>query len=489
MITSVYLSNNNVCIVQGTGNEKHASVHKSWHLILKDGSLINGIVTNESELKAQLKRFWKENEIPRRGVYLVLESSRLISRQMAFPKMKRKQILEILPKEFTDIEQQEEMLYDFMMAPDETGQPQVKAVATEREYVEAFLRIFREIGVELAGITVGRNSLLQVLTSMKSIREKSVVFQVLDGDVMTSILCADGIAKYSTQRKIFAEKGSGQFINEIIRSVNRLQQFQMTQRKDSPITEVFLAGVSQETSEACQRSIDEMNGEISIEPISLEKNIAFPQMPVDVGGYLFAIGGLMTNKKGINLAGAARKKTKEKKDNAGVWRKARLLMILTVGLALISASLRFSNQQKQSELAELKDFLEKPENLNSMELADRLDEESAELKEKIAAVEGMNVALASYPKFNQKLSDELEKCAGEEVEFDIVSYDGNRGILTLDARAETVTSIRGFIDRMQVLDLLAEIDYSGYEYNSDSDSYSIYVEGILAGCAGEEEAE
>ena len=65
---------------------------RAWHLTLKEGGLINGIVTDEEKLKSQLKRFWMENGIPRKNVRLVLESSRLISRQVELPKMKKKQL-------------------------------------------------------------------------------------------------------------------------------------------------------------------------------------------------------------------------------------------------------------------------------------------------------------------------------------------------------------------------------------------------------------
>lgn len=485
MITSVYLSNNTVCVVLGTGSSKRARVNRAWHLTLKEGGLINGIVTDEEKLKSQLKRFWMENGIPRKNVRLVLESSRLISRQVELPKMKKKQLRQLLPGEFTDIEQQQEILYEYVLVPGEAGKPRVKAVAAERQYVETFLRIFREMEIVLKSITVGRNVLVQMLETMKGIRGRELVFQVLDGDMMTSLLCSGGRVVYYTQKRIFAEEPK-EYAGEILRSVNRLWQFQMTRQKERPITKVFLAGVSEETAAACRERSGELNGTIELSALSLEKNIRFPKCPGEVGGYLFAVGGLMAKKDGINLAKAARRRAQEKKDASRFWGMARLPLILLAGLSLIWGALVFRNQLRQQELEELQGFLQGEENVALAGQAEAMEEESRELEKKIASVEAMNESLRSYPGMNRDTEQALRDCAGEGVEFEINGYDGDRGVLELDGSAKEVSSISGFVDRMQELDILEAVDYSGYEYDFGKESYRFQVECKLAGGEAEE---
>lgn len=489
MITSVYLSNSNVCAVLGMGQEKYARVKKVWNMTLREGTLINGIIIDEAALLSQLKKFWNENQIPGKKVRLVLEGSRLITRRIDLPKMKKKQIYEALPKEFTDIEQQEETLYDYVAVPDASGKPQIKAVAAERRYVESFVRLFSGIGVHLESIVVGRNSLLRLLTSGKNVRGKNVIFQILDGNTMTSVLCLDGQAVYSTQRRIFAPEDGQQFAGEIIRSVSSLQQFQMTQKKEDVITGVYLAGVTEELLEKCREAVQEQDWNIQVSFLNLDRNIVLAAEAEQGGSFLFAVGGLMSGSEGTGLVRGAERKIKEKKDGSEVAQMMRLPVIILGGCILISGALYFSNQGKAARLAEQKGFLLNPENGAQAEAAALLEEQKTTLGQQIRALETLRKSLDSYPKIDSELIERLEDCREPGIDFAVTGYQGEKGTLTLRASAGDAAQISSFMDRLWDTGLLGELDYTGYEYEKETNTYRVDVSCRLAEQEEEQQTE
>lgn len=66
MITSVYLSNNNIRAVVGQSSGKRIRIRNVYSRQIQEGSLINGVITNESQLSEELAAFWSENQLPKK---------------------------------------------------------------------------------------------------------------------------------------------------------------------------------------------------------------------------------------------------------------------------------------------------------------------------------------------------------------------------------------------------------------------------------------
>ena len=71
MVTSVYLSNNTVRVLEGTGGRSSLAVGRICELQLPEGCLINGVITNAQGLEAELKEFWAENKLSKKNIMLV----------------------------------------------------------------------------------------------------------------------------------------------------------------------------------------------------------------------------------------------------------------------------------------------------------------------------------------------------------------------------------------------------------------------------------
>ena len=96
MITSVYLSNNNIRAVVGQSSGKKIRIRNVYSRQIQEGSLINGVITNESQLSEELATFWSENQLPKKRVELVISSSEFVMKTVTLPVSGKKKTLELL---------------------------------------------------------------------------------------------------------------------------------------------------------------------------------------------------------------------------------------------------------------------------------------------------------------------------------------------------------------------------------------------------------
>ena len=147
MVTSVFLSNNTVFIAGGAEGKNLPKHAESIIYRMPEGSLLNGMITNEQELTEQLRELWRKRALPKDHVRLVLESSHFSVKTLAVPKMKEKEVRGVVLREFAEMEQYEEKLYDHAVLQSvEGGGQDILAVMVNRSYIEGWQKIFHDIG-------------------------------------------------------------------------------------------------------------------------------------------------------------------------------------------------------------------------------------------------------------------------------------------------------------------------------------------------------
>ena len=93
-------------------------------------------------------------------------------------------------------------------------------------------------------------------------------------------------------------------------------------------------------------------------------------------------------------------------------------------------------------------------------------------------------AVETYPVFNDKIREPLERCATGYAEIEITSFDAVAGVLSFTANSERVQDINKFISRIQSEDIFSSVSYSGYSLNSNNNTWNIHVSCTLAESAG-----
>ncbi len=486
MTTSVYLSNNTINAVVGIGGKK-IHVKRVCSVEIPEGSLINGIITNEADLSDQLKEFWAQNKLPKKDVALVINSSQLVLKTLTLPKANDKKIREVLPMEFGDVSDQKDPILDYMLESADKKTISVHAVMTDRSFVQGYLNLFKELGIKISSISVARTCRNKLLGTLKQVRGKVCVIHMIDGTSISSMLWVDGKSVYATQRRVFCEPGTTQFGLELARLVNNIQQFAITQQIHEKIETVYLAGTQGDEFKIYRDAMTEAGTEGTCELLQPEKHIRMPKgMEQEYSKYLAELGNMIHVKQDINLVVPAKKKVKNKEAGPKVWKRYVIPpIVFLVGCGAAAGVLLFQEHQRRQELQELNDYINDPSNIEQCTQADTVQSQIAELSGKIAQIQWVEGCVLSYPYMNSSVVQELQNCAAvQAVELEIQSYKAQDGALSMDARAEEVTMINQFIDMLEDTGIFDDVQYSGYSFDETSLLYTINVNCYLSEQAG-----
>ena len=157
--------------------------------------------------------------------------------------------------------------------------------------------------------------------------------------------------------------------------------------------------------------------------------------------------------------------------------------ILATALCLvIVAGLGYSYLHGKMQLTILQKEMQSVDTANNT--YDLMEANVMRMQKQVDDAEFLWEQLLSYPTINSGLHQKLQKCAGAGVDLQIVSFDRDTGVLTMQATASRANGISDFIDRLQELPELYEVEYQGYTYNKTLDNYSIHVSCTLAEGAG-----
>ena len=107
MSVSVYFSNQIIQVAVGKRGKKPA-LSNVYTTVAPEGSIINGIIMDSDALLGHMRSFWNANSIPTKDVYLVLNSNKIVGRNLEVPNMNVKNTLAFIMREFSDMQREDE---------------------------------------------------------------------------------------------------------------------------------------------------------------------------------------------------------------------------------------------------------------------------------------------------------------------------------------------------------------------------------------------
>lgn len=475
MITAVYLSNRNVQVLLGNASREKAQVLKVYETTVPEECLINGIITDKELLADYLKRFWEQNRLPTKNIKLVINSSQFILKSLELPKMKQAQLLEVLDKEFSDVERRHDPIYSYRVLSEQSSSVKILATMTERSFVGGFLELFSEIGVEVAGVNTALGCAVRLLERLPDLKGKTCVIQLMEDNNLTNILWADGGYEYSSRSRLFSDHGTESMGTEVSRTINNLMQFYASLNREEPLKEVYTCGMQEEDLRYCVGGMQSLGMEVG--RLQASDVIAFttPARTQEAGNYVFLLGSLFTSKRDRNLM-TSYKRGRAGNAAAGQVVKRILPAAVTLGICTAAtAGMLVYNGSLQRQADALSDYLTDPSNVEKSSKSSDLESQMARIARKMSAAREAMDALNSYPRVDSSVESSISKAAGGSVSTEIRSYDAEEGALTLKASSARVESINGFITKLNGLAIFRKVEYSGYTFNTDKEIYDINV--------------
>lgn len=474
MITSVFLSNNTVFVACGAEGKKLPGRARSIIYRMPEGSLLNGMITNEQELTEQLRELWLRERLPKKNVRLVLESSHFSVKTLELPRLKKAELSGVIRREFAEMEQYEEKLYDHAVLHEMgDGRQEALAVMVNRSYIESWKNIFDSIGITLERITVSRESMTRYFASCRELRQGAYVLLLLDDMILTSVLWMDGRLISADRKRMFSEAGSEEFYTEIARSVSSIRQFYAGQKAKAKLEKVYLCGFRKEDTGRCQESLN-----------SFELNMGVQPLQASYADNVMAAGGLLHAKKPVNMLEALKAQKKADKSLKISVKRAVPLLVLIVLCIAATLGLVGACSMRMAKATNLSEYLSDPERRSKKYTVDALNSEIGNMTRMLRESEQVKKMKDSYPLADSRVTDRIVAAAGYDMTVRVESCNASTGEVRLSISTPVVDSVNQYISSLKNTGMFVDVNYVGYGYSETDGRYQVGVNCILKGSAG-----
>ena len=482
---TVYLSNKYIRIVTGDYASGKVSIRGMYYTIDTTGCLVNGSIVDEESLLELLREQWEVQNLPKKDVYLVLDSNQFTAKVVQVPVLNEKKMMEYLSREFTDVGRISSPVYGYFPLNGDEKKSKIRrifAMAAPRDYALQFVELFGKLGVKLSGIECANGSMIRLLDKMEQLRGKTCIVQFVDEMNLTNALLVDGRYETFNKKRLFSEPGTPGYAVETARAVSNLIQFAKAQNIPQKITDVFVAGLSEEDYIVYEDSISQINQDLGVDKLESGRHFTYAKTNdpyISFANFALAIGGMLKTDPKTNVA-AQIKYTPEQIEKRKARRKVTIPVGAVVGvLVLVSLVLLVRKVMLGNELKALQDYNQSASILEACQEYDGAQARMSAISAIHTGMESLGIELGEYPLVDSEVETIITSCAEGLVSAQISSYDSTTGILSFNTSAGDVEQINRFIALLMEEKIFASVDYTGYSQNQDGD-WSVKVNCTMA---------
>lgn len=483
MSTVIYLANQQIQIVVGTGNTKSLNIKNCITETAPEGSIINGIIMNDELFKDFLIELKKQKKIIDKEVTLVVNSTKFIGKNIEVPNMSEKRTFDFIHREYLASGRDENTNYGYITLAKNKKMKKIYAEGVDRDFIGDYIKIFNSVGIKLSGIYSGESTLIGFIGANTDKYIKTYMVMVAGVNTLTTVLFINGTFNYYNSVRCFHDKGTIEYAEDIARSVSQITQFMKSNHFEDHLEKVFLSGIDKDFLPVCANSISDAGIGCQVQPYLIKSNGGVNEFHQ---GYIRSIAGLIQYDKTTNYyAGYINTVKAEKAESSrGVVKTVAIIAgtVLVMFGALIGSIVW--KQTKKAELDKLIKINSDPVIVEGLVKYEALDRRYDFLTNQHEAVVGLSENLKTYPRGNTKLLQVFDRCAAGYAIVTYDSFDATSGTVSVTAMATDVESINQFIKKLTEQDEFNHVDYTGYSYSDSESMWNINVVCILAESAG-----
>lgn len=291
--TSVlYISNQCISVVEAEVKRDAMKIIDCFQIPLNEGTMLNGVIIDDNELKNAL------SQVSDRGiheVHLIVDSAKIIAKTASVPRMKESEHIQFVKDELSSVDSSpEDNVYDFSyLCPDNNikGASKILCVSVDREFIENYLNIFKEVEIDILSIDYAINSLISLVKKLPGFIDKTYAISQIDGQNMISALFVNNEYTLTNRTRIFASRGTEEYENELIGTVSQLKQFASSSSQDKPISDLYFFGLNREEEMSVFSKMSEVAG-LPAHRLPASKAIYVEKKDVqfDINDYAYCIG-------------------------------------------------------------------------------------------------------------------------------------------------------------------------------------------------------
>lgn len=485
MKTVVYLANLQMKVVLGTATNNGINVKQAYTFDTPEGSIINGMVMDVDAFSSFLNSVWESNNFSKKDITLVINSNKFIGRTIELPVLSDRQTVDFIAREYGDMGKEEDYYFSYVNVANAEGKrKKIYAEGITPDFIKDYIDLFNLAGIKLTEIYSGESGLISFTGYTLAKESRSFVMLLADEMTFTTILWLDGAFYYYNSARCFHEQGTAEYASDIARSLSQLMQFMKAHQIETPLENIYLAGVSKEDEGLYRNAIMEMG--IDVPACVYDFRFGNTTYDADMYKFIHAVSGLCVKEKNLNFlvqhAKFGRKKKAEK--NTALISNIILLGSIFVVMILILLVLSIVAAGKGKRYRELEEYNNSPTRQAELTDYEYYMRRNTYLMSQYEAIEDIDNNIVTYPTGNSVVLGTFDECAYGYAEVEYDSFDAVSGVISITAKAKNVEDINKFIKNLTQKDIFDSVDYTGYRYNEVQDIWDVNVTCILAEAAG-----
>lgn len=292
-LTSLYLCNRTVYAAVGSPTANGAKITAVCRDELPEGCLINGVITNESDLAAALRDFFAKNRLPAKRVALCVGGSQFQHKLLTLPTMSEKKLCAVLARELSTAGVEADAPLDdyLLLHRDAKAKTDTMlACRVESALVESYAALARDAGLTLSSLDYSLSGQLKLTAATPALAGSTFVVLHFDGDTLLATLYEQGVFTYASRSRLFYARGTAESGSEITQKLSGLVQFHIANKGAEPIATAYFGGCTQDDLDVCRPGCLSLGLAAEVFPDS--PNLRLPD-GVHLADTMFAAGNLI----------------------------------------------------------------------------------------------------------------------------------------------------------------------------------------------------
>ncbi|MDL2234866.1 pilus assembly protein PilM [Christensenellaceae bacterium OttesenSCG-928-L17] len=298
MAISIYCSAMYVHVVDATVSGKNIKVKDFFSQPVPEGTIINGLITDEEALVNVLKQLMIDKVISKSSVSLTIDSSNILMRTINAPMVSQKSMMDFVKNELSIyMEDGTENIYDYAVLEPKlaAGGGSILAIAASRALIDSYEHVFSAAKLKLENINLGLNCQIKFAQFIPQLQNETFILTQMDGNNLVLVLYNKGKYVLANRYRLLYTYGTSGWYEEFDDHISSMVQFNKGQKNNEDISIVY-ADLNEAGHEQVAAGL--RNSNLELKPFPGEGNVqlvgkAAQRGAFEIGKYQFALGNLL----------------------------------------------------------------------------------------------------------------------------------------------------------------------------------------------------
>jgi len=472
MNSSIYISSKKIEVISYSYSLRDVSVKQVLTCPLPEGTMINGKITDPSQLASCLASLRSQSSGLFANSTLIVDGNFVFSKRIVVPRLSKKQYQLLVREDFTNAaENSEQLICDYHLMNGSGTETAILACASEKSQIESYISVFKEAGIKLKAIRVGVDAIQNYVNARPDLLDKTFVINVIDGITMLSMIFQNGINVFMSRTRLYSEDYE-QFIQSMLKNLSGFIQFNKSEQFND-IESSFYLGLT----DADIQLMNEVNPypDIKLEMLNIFNNVKGSEKLSEHSHFAYLNTLLSSNSidfiRSYNMLDKLKKQNRPKK----LW--IPILAGLTAALACPVVIFSLQAARVDTDIKELNDYLTSEAVVVRSEELDQIIEQSSHYASICNKFKEKTEADSSEASVSNEILDLITQTSGGRVSIDQLGFQKSTGMIRVNGSSATETDSAEYVELLRKNDAIKSINYTGYSYGSTGEyNFSIDVE-------------